>query len=114
MKPQELRIGNLIEQGEIEMISNTAVWINEKPLLIDEIEPIPLTEESLLKFGFVYDGWSYIKGKYKFHAQSKNNKGGFENTEFYVKECLISFNVDFVHQLQNLYFALTNEELKIT
>ena len=106
MVAQELRIGNLIEQGVIEMMSQNAVWINEKLLLIDEIQPIPLTEEWLLKFGF-----EKFKG---------NNTDCFlDNFEtscnmelFFWKGTQIK-NINYVHQLQNLYFALTEKELTL-
>lgn len=84
---------------------------------LDKVKPIPLTEEWLLKFGFVYNGWNYDFERFTFHAQGKNSKGEFYNTEFYIKrgktKCLISFKIEFVHQLQNLYFSLIGEELTL-
>jgi hypothetical protein len=68
----------------------------------DRIKPIPLTEEWLLKFGF--DGWDL--GKYTLIRTNGN---------FFITghKGPIAQNIFFVHQLQNLYFALTNEELTI-
>ena len=118
MKTQELRIGNLIQQGEITMISNSNVWIDDDIFLTDEIEPIPLTEEWLLKFGFItfdskqiYNEWFLnFDGilKYKiFHSKYT----GVE--EFTMPHSDKPIKLKHVHQLQNLYFALTGEELII-
>jgi len=69
------------------------------------IKPIPLTEEWLLKFGFE----SYYKNGSEY--QDKNmylvkNGDIWQNLK-------IGVNLEHVHQLQNLYFALTGEELTI-
>jgi len=82
------------------------------------MSPIPLTEEWLVKFGFnqkTYfdtDGCEY----YEF----KNGSFKIYNSE-YSEEFHVDFNVSdgcsvhvkTVHQLQNLYFALTGEELTL-
>ena len=85
------------------------------------IKPIPLTEEWLLKFGFK-------KYKYSLNFKIKANKYWSlgELKQGYLKIKLIktskwrvenfgnkSVFLYSVHQLQNLYFALTGEELKI-
>jgi len=76
------------------------------------IEPIPITEEWLLKFGFVR------KEDY-FHLNNKFFSGyAFDLKNF----CLVkeypaygnefhTTDIMYVHQLQNLIFALTGEEL---
>ena len=74
-------------------------------------EPIPLTEEWLIKFGFDFDGYcSYWKSEIELtkdtmdeHFQSFNNVGSG----------LCQKEIKYVNQLQNLYFALTGEELTI-
>jgi hypothetical protein len=72
-------------------------------------KPIPLTEEWLLKFGFsemLYGWWSN-----KIFLTKDENGGiwfyynGTTQTE--------AFELKSVQQLQNLYFALTGEELTI-
>jgi hypothetical protein len=74
------------------------------------IEPIPLTEEWLLKFGFKdrYDYWK--KGGVKMVWSSRIVRTG-ERLGIRHKKC---DHIVYVHQLQNLYFALTGEELIIT
>lgn len=68
-------------------------------------EPINLTEEWLLKFGFKRFPWGLVKDNLLFKDDLKCSYiilqvgNGFEA------------KVKHVHQLQNLYFALTNKEL---
>ena len=86
-------------------------------------KPIPLTEEWLVKFGFVKDEYDWCSicffTDYKELAEkmtiSINLKSYrcamFENED--ESACYTSKIMKHVHQLQNLYFALTNEELTI-
>jgi len=65
-----------------------------------DLEPIPLTEEWLLKFGFKKLGGYYMLNEFTF------NEGTFLWNNF-----CISTSIQHVHSLQNLYFALTGDEL---
>lgn len=89
----------------------------------DQCKPIPLTEKWLIKFGFkkkkLYNDFWFELNVRKWHfitndSQYYKNKNkwfiGFEEKIGYdsynfVKDC------NTVHQLQNLYFALTGKEL---
>lgn len=67
-------------------------------------EPIPLTEEWFYKFGF-------SKSNVWFE---KNGIELFNIADLYFRaKYPIKADVKFVHQLQNLYFALTGEELTV-
>jgi hypothetical protein len=97
---------------------------------VDYIKPIPLTKEWLLKFGFK-----------QYNPKDEANSTDLNSRIFYtviedkqfeiaydfgiVKKLLLRFregdlsviykmDMKYVHSLQNLYFALTGEELKIT
>lgn len=84
------------------------------------LAPIPLTEERLLKFGFEihsdYSFRNFILPKNNFGvSQWMENKPvvGFEETgAFYWSYGFRK--IEYVHQLQNLFHALTGEELTIT
>lgn len=78
---------------------------------IENYEPIPLTKEWLLKFGFVNTetGWEICHWKqFKFSVilfkkfASVGMTGPFG---------LFEVKLKYVHELQNLFFALTKEEL---
>lgn len=93
------------------------------------VEPIPITEEWLLKFGFNYEktsqyGTIEIKGHYVFSLAIFQAIAYFYKEKLYLgvytrsihsdyKEINLGYEIAFVHQLQNLFFALTGEELAI-
>jgi|688.fasta_scaffold662884_2 hypothetical protein len=119
MKANELRLGNLIydipERGG-KIISVNKVWIDDdgESLYFDLCNPIPLTEEWLIKFGFVKTDEGYITRTWKENdlnviLTSKHavvsSAGNFGLVYFKPIKC--------VHQLQNLYFTLTGQELEI-
>jgi hypothetical protein len=92
MKASELRIGNyLTEDGRLIHIHD-GFGIDHA----HNFKPIEITNEWLLDFGFV-------KGK-KGWSKTLNNKRKFN---------LYMHTSQFIHQLQNLYFALTGEELTL-
>ena len=116
MKANELRIGNYVYfHGDVEEINMVdgfgVIGREEQPLCsIDEFEPIPLTEEWLLRFGFekirglhLCKGYSLNSGEYLVYI---DDRGVYLKTN---KNIFIKY----VHQLQNLYFALTGEELVV-
>lgn len=75
---------------------------------IGTVLPIPITEEWLLKFGF--KEYSLTPDCYFtdiFDSIYKTNEGFFYSNY----EPSGKIKIDFVHQLQNLYFALTGKEL---
>ena len=96
MKANELRIGNWV--FDLEEKENTEViqWTFESDYFTS-LEPIPLTEEWKEKLNM--PEWFKI----------------FILEGYFNLECLPNGykDIDFVHTAQNLYFALTNEELKI-
>jgi hypothetical protein len=127
MEAKDLRIGNLISiQGQAKEIrsvwhhlpnnsnSNPTTGVSvpkkgcsDKCLSIKDIKPIPLTEKWLLRFGFEsYDV------EYKYASRwlniEKSENGYVKLADDYFID---SFEFKHVHQLQNLYFALSNEEL---
>jgi hypothetical protein len=122
MKATELRIGNYYQYAGDYGITYARVKEikhNQFGLLGDFngtnfgiCKPIPLTEEWLLKFGFEkkYDNFDwYIKDNYcvafSKHIDLIRFKIKYQENDI----CKIQH----VHQLQNLHFALTGEELTI-
>jgi len=109
MKAQELRICNYYLSFGVDL--KQVETLTKDKILID-FTPIQLTKEWLLKFGFEFDEEDdgYQKGKYKVSVSDEGCLF-FINIGYYPEE-IAEFN--YVHQLQNLYFALTGEELTIT
>lgn len=118
MGANELRIGNIVGyKGTSEIAFVELIHKNHFDCRDEfgeftpnaKYEPIPLTEEWLLKFGFKrieVEGYPVFLNK-------------IFAIEFYEEESDVLFEnisiaqIKYVHQLQNLYFALTGEELTI-
>jgi hypothetical protein len=115
----ELRLGNYIEYGEYNYVKVTFDIFSmiHDDMQDDAFQPIPLTEDWLLKFGFVhsktdksnvYKLGSIFRFVYCFEGKFKGKDMlMFGNIQLDKKNHL------YVHQLQNLYFALTGEELEL-
>tara|TARA_B110000285_G_C15119691_1_gene616346 strand:- start:2073 stop:2405 length:333 start_codon:yes stop_codon:yes gene_type:complete len=106
MKATELRVGNLFQWIEIASmgIGVDVITKDNHYTYEDFKEPIPLTEEWLKRFGFEYSDLNGDSGLWKippFQIYGKCNQFIYE----------YALDVNYVHQLQNLYFALTGEEL---
>jgi hypothetical protein len=122
MKANELRIGNYLLPGDhfiVTAIRENGLIDMENPEYpeddyctkgIEEIEPTPLTEEWLVKFGFTIwkAGWMNYQGQ----IYIKPVDGLVEIGDSWGDTIEVN-NIEYVHQLQNLYFALTGEELTI-
>jgi hypothetical protein len=115
IKPNELRIGNLLEyfigedgcQWETTKLDGWDLYQCEiKNENFNKVHRgITLAEDWLIKLGFYTDSpylTHYIFGlKYNRH------------TKFFVYGDITFDQIKYVHQLQNLHFALTGEELTV-
>jgi len=96
-------------------------WI-EPEKRFNTIFGIPLTEEWLLKFGFSKNENDVLQIETTLMPLSITLNDNYPNEKYkawvYEDEKsryhIISNNIKHVHQLQNLYHALTNEELTLT
>lgn len=130
MKANELRINNWYDHnGDYRQVTpNTIeeVWESERSWC----RPIPLTEEWLLKFGFENSSHPDFDFHINIpHLRDNNYKstigviewsdGVIEvyrvngKTDVHTAETCGVATIQYVHQLQNLYFALTGEELNL-
>jgi hypothetical protein len=125
MKANELRIGNYLNgnQGhvvvsEIRLNNSVKIQYNTSSFYVGVcLKAIPLTKEWLLKLGFIQQGVIinnnglteqcginyFIKNNIVYSLS--DNQVELDNPNVFL--C----NLQYVHQLQNLYFALTGEEL---
>jgi hypothetical protein len=117
MKSTELRIGNLVRNnlsGEIlkpcDILCDVINTDKIEGLNYGFIEPIPLTEEWLLKFGFKWKGL-IAKGRYLTLFTPCGKAIVYKESHFIFTGVTIEVQTNYVHQLQNLYFALTGKEL---
>lgn len=109
MKPNELRIGNYVidnEDGNLYQIP-TGISINNSHFM----SPIQITEEWLINFGFKYDKETKTYHTPSFYWFSVNLYAK-EGAGFCIENVQYKF-INHVHELQNLYFALTGTELTL-
>ena len=121
IKGKHLRIGNLvffngnhneigvvseIIKNDLTKVSPYKIGINHRIDIyyeIDKLKPIPLTEEWLAKLGYdlISENHYGILGHliWKIEGRFYCDKNGMQ--------------LKYVHQLQNLYFALTGSELTV-
>jgi hypothetical protein len=123
IKANELRIGNWLEFnlhgskwiGQIDHTDFEFIFDND----LRCANPIPLTEEKLIELGFKQDtvfgkktslfdlmplcGFSYDIVSKKVMILENGN-----DTSHWIER-----KIEYVHELQNLYFALTGEELEM-
>ena len=126
MDARELRIGNYVNRLGQQTVVNSVShgleglsYVSTKASGVvteNQIESIPLTEEWLLKFGF-----EKRERKYYLSTLSMKELTTYPITilwlsgEIYLSigDSTITYGEIPVHRLQNLYYALTGEELTI-
>ena len=130
MTAQEVRIGNLTNFGIVYEIQQDKFYVideNDSSVCSSwaQITPIPLTEEIIERLGFeffdyqpiddedfIYKDYKIQKGKSSYYSCCDCGENGWDfclnvswADQIYLSKVL------YVHQLQNLYFALTQTEL---
>lgn len=119
MKTSELRIGNLFIEGYTGKILEVR-GLTKKNITFSgffkgdwRAEPIGITSEWLNKLGFTNDSISLNTPDKSLIMSAKSKSKCY----FYVEDIFAgSFDFDYieyVHQLQNLYYTLTGKELTI-
>ena len=123
MKVEELRIGNLVYLcDEVHTIDYKDIDELYHDPIDDAYKPIEITNDWLIKFGFInsFNEGMLIKGLGSIDKHIEMNGGnyGFYPTLHCAAEMshedpqLFDLNkIDYIHELQNLYFILTNTEL---
>lgn len=127
----ELRIGNILLH-EKEMIAVAVIardnilleYLNGNCTVIadrnsgflnhDDVKPVPLTPERLKKFQFEHMEFP-LDNEVGYARKSDRYFVGFTyaNGDWLLHSPFFNKSIKFVHELQNLYFALTGEELTI-
>jgi hypothetical protein len=125
MNAKDLRIGNFWDTGDfygIDRVESYNIYqlsLMEKGSTVADfyhhVKPIPLTEEWLLEFGFEAFRYNFRKDLDSFcmiydlktNTFYINDGDGYEGANILKK-------IQYVHQLQNLYWCLCGEELTLT
>lgn len=106
MEARELRLGNYIRNmyGEVIKVDLKVLKQVSKGELFGVVE---LTDEILIKCGFVHSGMYYVKDQVYIHKQ------GVILPDFVYKYNYTHITIMFLHELQNLYYCLTGQELNL-
>lgn len=118
MVNEEIKIGNVFKHKKIWSYRNPEAdkeflfkwdqndWyaLGECTLQLDDIEPIEITEKILLKCGFAVE--------YTIGGFLRWQLGDFKLIDRKLPyPCRHKMDIKYLHQLQNLYFSLTGEEV---
>jgi len=115
MSGEELRIGNWVnvvdKDYQVTQILERGVNCGHIGAMYEIVNPIPLTEEWLERFGFKFDGYcSFWKSDIELTKDVGDNHYSVFNV--HGNSLYRDGIIQYVHTLQNLYFALTGEELQ--
>lgn len=131
MKAQDLRLGNLVMYNYkcdrlaiVEEITRTTVTIKFLEKAEDEVQkvtvspkdliPFLITEKVLLKFGLKQD--KIYKYRYSIETFHLHHMADFDTKKEWMLALdygqFLSSYVSYAHQLQNLFFSLTQNELE--
>lgn len=126
IKANELRIGNWVSNGNdmIKILGTGLTYFYYQPVIngvaqdfecitLEKIKAEPLSDSLLIKCGFVKSGDWFYKGHFILgyitddsHFQTEYKMAGVEGDWKIL-------DITSLHQLQNLYFALTGSELTL-
>ena len=131
MDSRELRQGNYVLQTnnvdyddhDNDFLPDNILTVGKHLFTYDhkDIKPIPLTEEWLLNLGFElnknknYINYIIIVEDYYHSVEWDKQETKFRYSDDKSNAwCYTIRHIEYLHQLQNLYFALTNKELTKT
>ena len=121
MKQNEIRVGNWLNDPRpfnedtkkfFKMTDNGYFKVTARDIqFAEEYKPIPLTEEILLKCGFKKkNGYKFVLHNSHFSLVMIDS---ITREDYAFSHYNLWVNLEHVHQLQNLYFALTGQELEV-
>jgi len=126
VKENELRIGNLLlfkftnredEVLPISEIHNGFLVLGTQIAAMKYIEPIPLTEDWLLRFGFIKQinqaspyAYLWYLGQFRIWQYGESDIPEYFGITLDRQDVICNT----VHSLQNLFFCLTRTELQLT
>lgn len=129
MKANELRIGNWYKNNDYfitynQITAEEILELKDNPNY-DYYKPIEITEQGLLRFGFLFNkehNYYFIQNPDGgIHSIKYLEKDEFLNEEsewaYFIEDsdafCHRLCMLNYIHELQNLYFAINKTELNI-
>lgn len=110
------REGTVIEVSRDEGMACVDNGVQEFWYTLDQLVPVPLTEERLFQLGFertdIEQGAKYSRGPFRILAK---DPGNYTSLEIWYREDRRNFNHPlYVHELQNHYLDMTKVSLEKT
>ena len=122
MRAEDIRVGNYVDYEctthcivDINSIGCGSYWLNGNnpedyyTHLYRDIKGIPITDDWLIRFGFKLNECDNYELAYLFEINSTFTIINEDRGYFYIDAR--NNELEYVHQLQNLYFALVGKEL---
>ena len=84
------------------------------------IKPIKISVKWLRKLGFVTNDesgrvvWKHVNNKYDFISFEYANRYLIPTPYYFDNAFAEGYKIEYIHQLQNLFFSLTGQELQLT
>lgn len=115
IEKNEYRIGNYVD-GDGRDVIITGHYLSNMEKGMKSLPPIKITEEWLLRFGCDKKLSRFILNEKYFLAKYNDEKGcmfGIYITDYPSYDIEILCFIQYIHQLQNLVFAITQKELTL-
>jgi hypothetical protein len=118
LNAQELRLGNWVQEtnskGKTFYAKMNIDFLETLLVEPDIFDPIPLTPEILERCGFVkHEKFDFYKNYIALSEKFQNNWVVAEFNRIDGQGHLLRVSFSSLHQLQNLYFSLTGQELTV-
>lgn len=114
---EQLRRGNWVDspagRGQVTVIGDDYARVNGMDDWDHDLQPIPLSPEVLAKCGFETDNITTWHPKMEWIWLAPCGIEGYDAFTHGLSSGP-TFQVKYLHQLQNLFFALTGQELSFT
>lgn len=114
IQENELRVGNLVLY-EYHKNKDGLGFQRMTPslfLALDKLFPIKISEQWLLDFGFKKRNHYYVFGVFGLDIPVIVKNDQFSRYTFHLGDFYV-VSIEFIHELQNIYFVLKGEELEL-
>ena len=114
MEAKNLRVGNFVKSYKsilkVSIVSEFDI-VDHNGKIHQKTHPIELTDENVMEMGFSADP--------ETRHYYKESEAGKITVSFWYRSITLEFegmairDINYLHELQNLFFAITNEELEM-
>jgi len=118
MEAKNLRIGNFISDAnasdsffaQVKKLDYSRCYYGQFHSAYSDLKPIPISEEWLIKFGFVLVVKQGNQGEFRVYQL---NEITYNTNHGWWWKHHLTVQPKYIHELQNLFFAITGTELEL-